>query len=1158
MSIIRQLVENKPKLDYPALCKALIQQFGVSEPVSWDSILPAPQQQELFGGEVLRFAQTHPELAKQKDIRPISLKKGSISQLLFFYVTLSDNSLPKKQIEQITKRFIKGAEANRYIIWFFGNREETALKVVLSGKEGKKVVLKTLPFIANEPYYKTYDFILNEVQSKVNQLFVEPTDLWRALWKAFDISIVNKNFYKEIKETFDNLIIEISRATQLFRDEPTKIQFSIRLIGRIIFCWFLKRKGIIDNAVLSSTAVKAEDSNYYHSVLEILFFDVFNTPLKDRKKKKLPISIADYPFLNGGLFDDQPTDFKGNWQLQISNEWFYKFFNNTLEKYNFTVDENSSVNAEIAIDPEMLGRIFENLLAEQVDETKKFASDRKATGSFYTPREIVDYMVETSIVEYLQNFYPQNLHEDIQEFVHEGKLPDSFKNKDKDILSLLAKVKVIDPACGSGAFPMGVLQKITQLKTALDKQKSVYKLKLETIEQSIFGIDIQPMATELSRLRCWLSLIVDEDLAKVKPLPNLDFKFITATGVVDLGFDSFLQKAHTEGAIFLQPFLDKVEELKKIRAQFFEVSTEDKQKDKLKADFEKLQKQLFVITVGLAKTNPAIVQFADKLLSWNPFDDSKAAPFFSKTWMFGVEDGFDIVIGNPPYIKEYTNRTAFDGVRDSEYYQGKMDLWYLFACRFLDDLKPRTGVLTFIATNNWVTNSGASKFRNKIASDVQILQLIDFGNYKIFESADIQTMILVCKRHEILQEYYFDFRKIIDTEIKLEDIVEILESKKSPKNQLARPIFDRTRLKDQSLLFSESSVEAILNLLDKQSNFKLNGDDEVAQGIVPNPDVVSKKAISKIPQTKIQKYGIKPGDGVFVIKKNALKDLTSKEVKILKPLWEPNELRRFFVPKKHDFELIYFTKNESPEDYPHIVEHLKKYKEIMEDRRENKQGRLNYFNLHWPRDSYFFEKGPKILAIRKCETPTFAYTEEEAYVMMAVNVIRSERISMKFLTALLNSKVIAFWLRHKGKMQGFQYQVDKEPLLDLPLINPPETKVLENIVDYILFINENIAKPISSFVTNQHLLKTFEDLLNVCVYELYFEEHMKEKGMDILSLTKETIKSLNHQKLKEEERRKIINDVYTAVSDSKSEIRNRMLLIPIESKEVLLPIQKIY
>ena len=291
--------------------------------------------------------------------------------MLFFYVTLKEDNLTKKNIQEVTKKFISGGDANRYIIWFFGNTKNTELKVVLSAKEGKKVVLKTLPFAAEQPYYKTYNFILNEVSQKVNQLFVEPIDLWKALWKAFDISIVNRNFYNEIKAVFDSLIqIELPKAPLLFKTDEIKVQFAIRLIGRLIFCWFLKRKGIIKDDVLSSAAVNSspfgggnEGVSYYHNLLEVLFFDVFNTPDKERKAG-LPKIIAHYPFLNGGLFEAQDNDFKDNLLLNIDNSWFYNLFAKTLERYNFTVDENSSSNAEIAIDPEMLGRIFENLLAE--------------------------------------------------------------------------------------------------------------------------------------------------------------------------------------------------------------------------------------------------------------------------------------------------------------------------------------------------------------------------------------------------------------------------------------------------------------------------------------------------------------------------------------------------------------------------------------------------------------------------------------------------------------------------------------------------------------------------------------------------------------------------------------------------------------------------
>ncbi len=1149
MANIRELVENKEKLNYAVLCKALIQQFGVNEPVNFESVLPASQQQELFGGEVLRLIEAHPTLTNQKDIRPIALKKGSLSQMLFFYVCLPDASLPKKHTEQITKRFIKGTDANRYIIWFFGNKEQTELKVVLSGREGKKIVLKTLPFAVNQPYYKTYDFILNEVHQKVQRLFVEPTDLWRELWKAFDISIVNRRFYEEIKRAFDKLLLqELNKSGVLFKDETIRVQFAIRLLGRIIFCWFLKRKGIIDDSVLSSKAVQANNSNYYHDLLEVLFFDVFNKPVKERKKGSIPDSVASYPFLNGGLFEDQKTDYKGNWQLQISNSWFYQFFNDTLERYNFTVDENSSTNAEIAIDPEMLGRIFENLLAEQNTETKALASDRKSTGSFYTPREIVDYMVETSIVEYLQNAFPSNLHSDLQDFVHETRVPDSLKNETSTILKLLSEVKVLDPACGSGAFPMGILYKLSQLKSLLDKQKSLYKIKLETVEQSIYGMDIQPMATELSRLRCWLSIIVDENISKVKPLPNLDFKFISANSLIDLGYDTFLKQLQKEGALLAQPFIDKVNELKEIRRQFFEVSTENRQKENLINEFKQLQNDLYIISLDLVKVNPVISEFVNKLAGWYPFDDSKVAPFFSKSWMFGVEEGFDIVIGNPPYIKEYTNRAAFDGLRDSPYYQGKMDLWYLFACRFVDNLKQNTGILTFIATNNWVTNAGASKLRNKIVTDAQIVQLIDFGNYKIFESADIQTMIMVFKSQKQLQEYEFDYRKINDTQANLDDVVAILNKGNSDKYLLLEPIFARTYLKDKSFLFSENETELILNEIYSQSNFRLDEKEEIAQGIVAPQDFINKASLSELGNDFLL------GQGIFVLTNREKESLgaTSKELTLIKPYYTTEELDRFYGNKENKYWIIYtdssFKNPDNIKPYPNLKRHLDKFVDVITS--DNAP-----YGLHRSRDEYFF-KGEKIISLRKCSIPTFTYTNFDCYVSQTFFVIKSERINQKYLTALLNSKVIAFWLRHKGKMQGFQYQVDKGPLIELPLIRTDDSQIFETLVDYLLFLKENSSFQVNEYVKNDHLIQSFEEVINACVYELYFGDHMKEKGIDVIKYAGDLVRPIHS--LPQSEKARVINSVYSRLKEPSNEIRNRMMLFATRSENTLLPIQKIY
>jgi len=692
---IKNYIKEVTKIDYPKVCELLIHQFGVNQNVNWEAILPVAQQKELFGAELLRNIVELPQRIDQHEIRAISLLKGEISQLLFFFVKLNDEQLHKTEILQLARRFHRGQLAQNYIIWFVGNKSESKLKIVVVGKEGKKIKLKILPLEVGN-WFKTYDLILNEVNNKFNtdglfQNLKEPANLWKALWDSFDISIINKHFYLGIHQYFKQIVLELAKNERLFKEQNTKEQFAIRLIGRIIFCWFLKKKEIIKENVLSSDTVTKTD-DYYNKYLSVLFFEVFNTPKANRED--IPMVFKDYPYLNGGLFEPQTDDYykveDGYFYIKIKIEDsvienFFKF----LESYNFTVDENSSANSEIAIDPEMLGRIFENLLAEQNPETGETA--RKSTGSYYTPREIVEYMVEESIIQYLKTkLLSKNLsvserpdsvlnEEYIEDFVrteffNEGTLKAEEKNKIKDLIyKTLCEIKILDPACGSGAFPIGMLQKIVTLKqlcyTKKDEKKGNadvkisakglrkgfqiiekketspnYQLKLETLQNSIFGVDIQPLATELSRLRSWLTLIVEEDNQNIQPLPNLDFKFVTANTLIGIGLKEYYLQ-NSEKLVFkeVEDLIKKINELQNIRLQYFDTATPDgfvtklkPDKQKLKIEFEELQKEILALSAKIYLTDPKIGNIAQTIFQWNPFDDKSVAPFFDELWMFGL------------------------------------------------------------------------------------------------------------------------------------------------------------------------------------------------------------------------------------------------------------------------------------------------------------------------------------------------------------------------------------------------------------------------------------------------------------------------------------------------------------------------------------------
>lgn len=524
-----------------------------------------------------------------------------------------------------------------------------------------------------------------------------------AIQEAFSVEKLNKKFYEEIATAFYSLIggkVSINKKEVSFDAklqlpstpvENRKVyqEFAVRLIGRTIFCWFLKNKKsdsgvpLIPEVWLSSNMVASVNNhqhNYYHSILEKLFFLVLNKKHEDRKPYVLPNNHEFVPFLNGGLFEAQDDDFfpkdsKGihsqNFALNIPNQWFRDFFE-TLEQYNFTIDENSINDFEVSIDPEMLGTIFENLLAEIDPDTEKSA--RKSTGSFYTPREIVDYMVEQSLLQYIKTKTNIEDEEQIEVLLKDDSENPFDEKQTITILEALSEVKILDPACGSGAFPMGVLHKIIGLLKKLDKNavwwkakqlekidnalvrktmetklnqaNSDYIRKLGVIQHSIYGVDIQPIAAEISKLRSFLSLIIDENIDDnhpegnrgIEPLPNLEFKFVTANTLISL------DEGNTVGKSMSFDFgetSDLQNQLQKIRSAYLQATPTDKQK--LKTDFEKLQTQIYKNELKAGGQNKR----AQQLAAWKPFSNDSST-WFDPDWMFGVEK-FDVVIGNPPW-----------------------------------------------------------------------------------------------------------------------------------------------------------------------------------------------------------------------------------------------------------------------------------------------------------------------------------------------------------------------------------------------------------------------------------------------------------------------------------------------------------------------------
>lgn len=944
--------------------------------------------------------------------------------------------------------------------------------------------------------------------------------------KIFNIETVSKEFFEKYRSLYEMLVKELN-SNQTFKNEASKnnintSNFAKKLLGQIVFLYFLQKKGWLgvpkgkswgdgDRFFLTNLFKDCieKDKNYFNDYLEILFYDTLNNPRSDKVDRNYSDHFGSkIPFLNGGLFE--PIY---NWKesfILLHNKIFQQILD-VFDLYNFTVKEDEPLEKDVAVDPEMLGKVFENLLEENL---------RKGKGTYYTPREIVHYMCQESLINYLQS--STNIEEKIvRKLVLVDKtinpamdLKKQIKEKslvlsDEQVKSFglaLNDIKICDPACGSGAFLVGMLQLIVSTKNKINgykqlfemniKDKTEYELKKSTIQGSIYGVDIDSGAVEIAKLRLWLSLVVDYELEDIEPLPNLDYRIMVGNSLIEKFDSKLLEKTIDDKK---NNFIDQ---LNKLKSQYF--STSDfKVKSTLRKQINELLRLLFNYD-NEQERNKLFGQLLDKKNQLRMFATENEqqtladADFYKKIdlykdltetdhfeWHINFNEvfekgGFDVVIANPPYIKEYVNKKAFDGLRKSSYYQGKMDIWYLFACNGIDLLK-NNGVLTFIAQNNWVTSYGSSKMRNKVLKDTQIISLIDFGDCKVFE-AGIQTMVMIFQKNINQSIYSFEYGRLMGKNLIFSDIVAILNKDNKLNTEYLTPIINRSDHINNTLTFSNSKIEVILQKISSKANFILDPKKEVAQGIVPNPDIVGSSNIKKIPLIKIKKYEIKPGDGVFVISNNYFKNLNEYEKTLLKPLYEPVDLEKYILKNANKKEIIYLTKSSDDTKIPNLKSHLEKYREIMDERRENKNGRLKYYHLHWPRDEYFFKSGSKILSIRKCVYPVFSYTEDEAYVMMSINVIKTLRINQKYLTGLLNSKLITFWLKNKGKMQGNNYQIDKEPILGLPLVKPSENEQIKiiNIVNKIL----NLYKKESSNGMEIQI-KEYEKQIDQMVYKLY-------------------------------------------------------------------------
>lgn len=878
-------------------------------------------------------------------------------------------------------------------------------------------------------------------------------DIHNKIWNSLTLESVNNEFYKDIIQLFMELR-DYLIDNEMFTNNNDAVIFTNRLLGRLLFCYFLIKKGVISADYLNveqENIGQNSDDNYYYNKLSLLFFEVLNTPKNERQH-----SDIDTPYLNGGLFEKKELD---KIKVGFPSGYFKRLFA-VFAKYNWTVDESLSNFEVVAIDPEMLGRIFESLLAELQNEDFEYQPDnnnkqkqsvskktsvRKTKGAYYTPRVIVDYMCKESLRQYLLTNSDSNTHSIINKIFDNqtSYLIDQKKNIQADIkphkehlLKLLDKITVFDPACGSGAFPMGMLQMMLQIYEHLGDKLSASERKMQIIENSIFGADIEPNAIEIARLRAWLSIIVDEDNNNIKPLPNLDFKFICCNSLI---------KLERKGQSSLTDNIALADKLQELQHKYFNANSY-----KIKLS---LRKQ-YHDCISKSKAQDSLFgksKYLEQLESYDPFNAGHICQFYDNEFMFGMQDGFDIVIGNPPYvqIQKFSGHKYQEQLKEQKYetFIKSADLYVLFIEKSCNLLK-LSGVMSFITSNKWMRAKYGELLRQFLSSKVQTLQLIDFGGCKIFANATVDANILTIKN--IAPQAHAPI-----------NACEILASDYNSNINLAQYTKQHTR-----------SLQAV------NANSWIIGND--IDMVIKNK-IESKGIKLKDWDIKIN-YGIKTGlNEAFIIDtatKERLCEADPKSAEIIKPILRGRDIKRYEA-KWAGLWLIN-VHNNPPIDinkYPVIKTHLDQFLPQLETRQDKGKTPYNLRNCAYLGE---FEK-EKIVYREIVQHASFNLDVDQYYPEATTFLITAGiNTNLKYLIALLNSDCItwvfkSFYAGGGLGGKGYRYKKIFFEQIPIPKLTEQQQQPFIDLVDKTLTAKQQ-GKDTSEY----------ERKIDQLVYKLYY------------------------------------------------------------------------
>jgi adenine-specific DNA-methyltransferase len=644
-------------------------------------------------------------------------------------------------------------------------------------------------------------------------------------------------------------------------------------------------------------------------------------------------------------------------------------------------------------------------------------------------------------------------------------LSDSIRENAATIDRWLEEITVCDPAVGSGAFPVGMMNEIVRARNVLsvflnDRTRNDYEFKRRCIEHSLYGVDIDPGAVEIAKLRLWLSLVVDEeDIKNIKPLPNLDYKIVRGDSLLGVEKDLFNHQLFND--------------LEKLKPLFFAEANPTK-KQEYKKQIDDLISQ---ITKGHKEFDFEV--------------------YFSE--VFHRKGGFDVVIANPPYIGESGHKDLFRRTKKgalSKYYLGKMDYFYFFFHLALN-VSRSNGQIAFITTNYYLTATGAFKLREDFKKRGTIRLLVNFNELRIFESAQGQhnvITLLTKGSNNLTVRTCATQRNGYATSNILRSILSWKDDETSyyeiPQSELYDGQENYIRINKENI-GAVDSVTTINNILGKVAaqSILLSSIANINQGVVSGCDYVSSRNIAKLNNFN----DIENNDGIFVFDLNNQRDIevirnfTAKEKKLLRPFFKNSDIDRYWCETREKKLLLYLGKNNIEiSSFPNIQKHLNRFKCILDDRREVQNGRIKYHQLQWYRTEDIFTR-EKIVVPYRASYNAFAFNDQEWFCRSDCYIMteKTDEFDLKYILALLNSSLYFQWFYHRGKRKGETLELFQKPLSEVPIkkISFVDQKPFIGMVDKILAITKDpdyLQNP-----AKQAQVKEYERQIDQMVYELY-------------------------------------------------------------------------